>query len=819
MPSVARPALPIDAVLDALGAALDRHRRCLLVAEPGAGKTTRAPLALLDRTPPGDGRWLMLEPRRVAARLAATWMAEQLGEPVGATVGYRVRGEQRVSAATRLEVLTQGILTRMLQDDPALEGVAGIIFDEFHERSLDADFGLALALDAQTGLRPDLKLLVMSATLDLAALQRVLGSDAPVIASGGRQWPVATHHRPPDPRADTDAHRAAVVREALAAHDGHILVFLPGVAEIRRLARLLAAQLPGAIEVLALHGQLGLAEQQRVVRAAPGGPRRVILATAIAESSLTVPGVTVVIDAGLERVPTFQPRSGLVRLETRRVNQASADQRRGRAGRDAAGHCYRLWSAEQPLAAHAEPEILQTDLAGLAFELARWGLTDPGSLDWVTPPPAAALASGRQLLATLGILDGTHRLTTFGRRCARWPTQPRLAALLEHAAALDALPLACWIVAWLEEAPPGDESDLAQVIAHRPRQAGPGAAGRWWRAARLWAVRTGCAPEPDDLLALPRLLAHAFPDRVARQVGSGRFKLATGGQAWLPEHLPLAHAPWLVAIELDGQAQGARIFHAAAIDAADLECALPATRQWQTRIQWDEAAGRLVGEAVRALGELVLERRPLATLPPGAAARALLEAIRRRGDLPWSDADRQLLGRLRLLHRTLRAPWPPADDAWLLATLETWLEPNLTGITRLGELAGQPLGEWLLASLDQALRHQLDRLAPTHLAVPSGSRIRVDYSADEPVLAVKLQELFGQRTTPAVVDGRVPVVVHLLSPARRPVQVTRDLASFWASTYFEVRKDLRGRYPKHPWPDDPTSAPATARTDPRRRRS
>lgn len=804
--------LPIDAVLPDLRAALARHNRCLLVAQPGAGKTTRAPLMLLEQTSPEQGRWLLLEPRRIAARLAAARMAEQLGEPLGATIGYRVRGEQKTSRHTRLEVITQGILIRMLQDDPMLEGVAGIIFDEFHERGLDADLGLALTLDMQEGLRDDLKLLVMSATLDVDALLGVLGEDTPVIDCPGRAWPVHTHYRPPPSRETPESHRAKVVQEALAGHGGNVLVFLPGQAEIRRLQRTLQERLPADIDVQPLHGQLPLSQQQSVLRPNSDGQRRVILSTAVAESSLTVPGVRVVIDAGLERVPVFQPRSGLTRLDTRRVNRASADQRRGRAGREAEGHCYRLWSQEQPLMAHGEPEILQADLAGLAFELVRWGLVDPQRLPWVTPPPAAALASGRQLLGTLGILDERHHLTEFGRRCAHWPTHPRLAALLETAAGLDRLPLACWLVAWLEEDSPGDDVDVARIFERRPRRDGPGAEGRWWRTARQWTKRAGCAPEPDTLDALPALLAHAFPDRVTRQSAPGRFKLASGGQALLPDHHPLARADWLVAIEVDGQASGARIFHAAAIDSDALQTTFPQMRDWRERIVWDDAAGRLIGEEVRGLGELILERRPLPRLASEAVRAALLSAVRRRGRLKWSDADLQLLGRLRLVRHTLGEPWPDTSEARLMDTLEDWLGPRLDDVTRLDQLDRLPLGDYLLDSLDWSLRQQLDRLAPSHLTVPSGSRLSIDYSGDEPVLAVKLQEMFGQTDTPRLVEGRVPVLIHLLSPARRPVQVTRDLANFWANTYFEVRKDLKGRYPKHPWPDDPLGAEATRYT-------
>lgn len=807
--------LPIETVLADVVTSLAVHNRCLLVAQPGAGKTTRVPLELIRTTDKNQGRWLLLEPRRVAARLAAAYMAEQLGEPLGETVGYRVRGESKVSRHTRLEVVTQGILTRMLQDDPLLDGVAGIIFDEFHERSLEADLGLALALDVQQGVREDLKLVVMSATLDVAALLRVLGENTPVIDCPGRAWPVTTFHRPQPPREEPAIHRARVIGEALAAHAGHILVFLPGQGEIRRLHNQLSSTLPADIDLCPLHGQLTLAQQQAVLRPVRDGPRRIILSTAIAESSLTVPGVQVVIDAGQERVPVFQPRSGLTRLDTRRVNRASADQRRGRAGREAAGYCYRLWSQEQPLTPHGEAEILQADLSGLAFELARWGIADPLQLRWVTAPPAAALASGRQLLQSLGILTADGSLTALGNRCARWPTHPRLAVLLDAASERGLLPLACWLVAWLEEAPASREVDLVHVIEQRPRRDSAGPEGRWYRAARQWAGRAECSLDIKDLHAIPELLARAYPDRIAQGQGAGRFKLVSGGQAILPQDHALARSEWLVAVELDGQASGARIFHGASIATETLEQMFAEARQWRSDIRWDASAGRLSGEQVRGIGPLIMERKSLQQLPPEAVRQALVSAVQERGHLNWSDEDRQLLGRLRLLHRVLGEPWPDHGEQSLLATVADWLGPHLDKVSRLDQLDRLPLGEILLNRLDWSLQQQLGTLAPTHIDVPSGSRLRLDYSGEEPVLAVKLQEMFGQTDTPRVVQGRVPVLIHLLSPARRPVQVTRDLANFWATTYFEVRKDLKGRYPRHPWPDNPLTAVATSRAKPR----
>ena len=807
--------LPIDAVLPALRASLQQQANCVLVAQPGAGKTTRVPLALLTDTP-DQKRWLLLEPRRIAARLAAGFMAEQLGERVGETVGYRVRGDSQVSANTRIEVVTQGILTRILQDDPTLDGIAGLIFDEFHERSLDADLGLALALDVQQGLRPDLRILVMSATLDTDALLRTLGETTPIIDCPGQSWPVTTAYRPAptnNNRHDNAAsHQTAVIREALSAQDGDVLVFLPGQAEIRRLQRQLDNLAPD-IDVHALHGQLPLAEQQQVLRGSLRNRRRVILSTAIAESSVTVPGVRIVVDAGRERVPVFQPRSGLTRLDTRTVNRASADQRRGRAGRQGPGLCYRLWSQEQVLTSHREAEMLQSDLSSLVFELARWGVTDVSTLRWMTPPPAAALSSCRDMLLSLDLLEPNGSLTVLGQRCAEWPTHPRFALMLEFSRQQSAMvAAACWLVAWLEERPGESTLDMALCLASRPRQQTHGSAGRWRHMAQQWARRMRCQLDDADLNQAPALLARGFPERIAQNQGDGRFKLASGGQALLPEHHALRNQDLLVAIDLDGQASAARVFHAIAISRDVLLQTLPAAAVWQDRVYWDDRSGQLIAEQQQRLGELVLAtRQPVAgpgNLSPDVVSRALLEALRRNG-LPWTDDDRALMGRLRLLHKTLGKPWPEVTDEALHADLENWLLPHLSGLRRLDQVKRLPLSRLFVQSLDWALQAQLDQLVPTHLQVPSGSSIRLDYSGDEPVLAVKLQEMFGQTDTPTIINGRVPLLIHLLSPARRPVQVTRDLAGFWAGSYFEVRKDLRGRYPKHPWPDDPLQAPAT----------
>ncbi|RDB42978.1 ATP-dependent helicase HrpB [Halomonas sp. DQ26W] len=807
----ASAALPIETRLDDIRLALAGHNRAVLVAEPGAGKTTRVPLALLEAAWCGQGKLLLLEPRRVAARLAAGFMAEQLGEAVGATVGYRMRGESRVGANTRLEVVTQGVLTRMLQDDPMLEGVAGVIFDEFHERSLEADLGLALVLDAQS-VRDDLRLLVMSATLDVDALLGVLGDDTPVIDCPGRTHPVVTRHHAVCGRGDTARQQAMAVSAAMTDEVGDVLVILPGVAEIRRLARELSARRPD-LSVMELHGRLPLDAQRRALRPDPQGHRRVVLATAIAESSLTVEGVRIVVDAGQERVPVFQPRSGLTRLETRRVNRASADQRRGRAGRQGPGLCVRLWPEEQPLVPHGEPEIRQADLAPLAFELARWGVTDIASLAWVTSPPAGALAAGRDLLRQLGLLNEAFHLTALGRRCVRWPTHPRLAVMLERAHELEALPLACALVAALEGHDLEGEKDLERAL--QVRLANAKGYRQWHHEARRLARIGGCGLEVASLAPLGELLALAYPERVAQRLEPGRFRLAGGGLATLPEQHPLAHSELLVAAELDGQASGARIFRGVSITRERLEALFSETAEWRASLEWSDAQGRLTGEEVRGLGAVVLERRALKSLPAEAVHTALLEALRRRGVLPFDEAGDQLRGRVALLRRELGDDWPDWSTSMLLDDLENWLGPHLDGITRLDAVDRLPLTRILLDVLDWSLRSRLDAMAPERVEVPSGSRVRLDYTPclerGEPVLAVKLQEVFGWHGSPLVADGRVAVLLHLLSPARRPLQVTRDLASFWANGYPEVRREMRGRYPKHPWPEDPLEAEATAR--------
>ena len=806
-------ALPIEQYLDQLKDVLASHNRLMLIAQPGAGKTTRVPLCLLEEEWVKGQKLLLLEPRRVAARLAASFMARQLGEDVGQTVGYRMRGDSCVSAQTRLEVVTQGVLTRMLQDDPLLEGVAGIIFDEFHERSLEADVGLALTLDVQTSIRDDLRLLVMSATLDVEALKRVLGEQVPVIECHGRQYPVATAYRPSLSGEESISHALRVVEEALSLPGTQgILVILPGVAEINRLVQALEKKLPH-LAIRPLHGRMSIAEQQAAL-AANTSKQRIIVSTAITESSITVDGVNVVIDGGLERVPLFQPRTGLTRLTTRRINRASADQRRGRAGRQREGSCFRLWAQEQPLAPYGEPEIQQADLSSLVLELACWGIASPQSLSWVTPPPEGAWRSGQSLLQQLGVLDHEHKLTPLGSRCAKWPVEPRVAVMLERASEFNTVPLACGIAALLEERD-SNERSLHDALALRLRQ--PKRFPSWHREALRLAKRAGVALNDAVLVPLGPLLALAYPERLGQSIEPGKFRLANGKTATLPLNDTLAHQDYVVAVALNSAAgDQARIISGEPLSLESLLSLYPGIRQWQPRVAWSQEQGRLIGEEVQAHGSLVIAKRPLAHLPEEAVKEALLNALRQRPEQLFGDNLQQLRGRMALLREYQGDEWPDWSEPALLASLESWLAPYLIGIKRLSQIEKLPLERYLLNSLSWEAQREFEQLTPLALEVPSGKQVGLDYlpclSQRPPVLALKLQEAFGWRVTPTVVDGAVAVMIHLLSPARRPLQVTQDLVSFWQKGYPEVRKEMRGRYPKHPWPEDPLTAPATAHT-------
>lgn len=839
------PVLPVESVLPELRDRLQSGSAAVLVAPPGAGKTTRVPLALLDEPWLAGRRILLLEPRRLAARSVARYMAASLGEPVGERVGYRVHLESRVGPRTRIEVITEGILIRMLQADPALEGIGLLIFDEFHERSLQADLGLALSLQSQGLLRTDLRILVMSATLEAEPAAALLGG-APVLRSEGRSYPVETHYlQSPPPRA-IEPVVARTVLNALRSHPGDLLVFLPGAAEIRRVEGLLQeAGLPAGVFVVPLHGSLSAEAQDRAIRPAPAGQRRVVLASAVAETSLTVEGVGVVIDSGLMRVPRFSPRTGMSRLETMPVSRASADQRRGRAGRLGPGVCYRLWTEQQDrhLLPQRAPEILEADLLPLALELAAWGAA-PDELSWLDPPPRAAMAQARDLLTLLGALDDGGSITPHGRRMAALGVHPRLGHMLLKAAEMGLAPLACDLAALLGERDllrsageagadlrtrlrllrgeggmPVDEGALRRVRAEAAALrsalsavcAGAGV-GPGTGVSSGAGVSPGAAEDAAGLL-----LAFAYPDRIAQARGGGRFRMQNGRGAFLPPDQPLALAPWLVAAELADQGAESRIFLGAEVDLSDLQAHFGGQFRLERQAWWDGAAGLVRARQQERFGALLVRESAGEEPDPERLQQAMLAGVREEGltALNWTRAARQLQQRLRFMHG-LEEGWPDVSDAALVASLPEWLGPHLYGIRRREELQRLPVADLLLGLLTWEQRHVLDEAAPTHLQVPSGSRHPIDYSDPHcPVLAVRLQEVFGWSETPRIGRGRVPLTLHLLSPAQRPVQVTRDLASFWRGAYFEVRKELRGRYPKHYWPEDPLTAVPTSRTRPR----
>ncbi|WP_454846544.1 ATP-dependent helicase HrpB [Pseudomonas farris] len=834
--------LPIDEVLPALREALATRHEAVLEAPPGAGKTTRVPLALLDEPWLAGQTILMLEPRRLAARAAAERLASELGEKVGETVGYRIRLDSKVGPNTRIEVVTEGILTRRLQDDPALEGVGLLIFDEFHERSLDADLALALSLNGRELFRDDqpLKILLMSATLEGERLAGLL-DDAPILRSEGRMYPVAMRWgRPFQPGEFIEPRLVQTILEALNDETGSVLVFLPGQAEIRRVHQQLADALGESTQVLLcpLHGELDLAAQRAAIDPPPAGKRKVVLATNIAETSLTINGVRVVIDAGLARVPRFDPGSGMTRLDTQRISKASATQRAGRAGRLEPGVCYRLWSQDQheQLAAYASAEILSADLAGLALQLGRWGVT-PGQLVWLDIPPTAAYAQAQDLLERLGALEG-EALTRHGQAMAELPAHPRIAHLLLRGQALGLADMACDVAALLGERDilRGAGADLHSrlVLLSGEERAARGAQGGVQRARQLArqyrGYLRGKASEPVSDPEHPRwlgaLLALAYPDRVAQQrrAGGAEYRLANGRAALFAEADSLMKQPWLVIADL-GSRQGQReerIYLATDFDPALFDSVLAEQVRCVDQLDWDEREGVLRAERQRKVGELILGREPLTGLDESARSQALVNLVRRKGLelLPWTPELRQWQARVALLRQLDLAgkgvsEWPDVSDAALLKSLEHWLMPYLGKVSRLSHFAHLDLSSIVHNLLPWPLPQRLDELAPHHLSVPSGSSIRLDYSEQPPILAVRLQELFGLAETPRIAGGRQVVKLHLLSPARRPVQVTQDLANFWRSTYAEVKKDLKGRYPKHYWPDDPLVAEATARAKPR----
>ncbi|MES2919529.1 MAG: ATP-dependent helicase HrpB [Pseudomonadota bacterium] len=855
--------LPIDALLPEIVASLAATPSLVLQAPPGTGKTTRVPLALLDAPWLAGKRIVMLEPRRLAARSAARYMATLIGEPVGQTVGYRTRLDTKVGAATRIEVVTEGILSRLLQDDAALEAYGAVIFDEFHERSLQGDLGLALVRECQQVLREDLRLVVMSATLDAAGMARVLG-EAPVLSCAGQNFPVQIRYAPAPPahggRPQWLEHLAGVIREALRSEAGSLLVFLPGEGEIRRLVEILGAALPGDVLLAPLYGQLAAEAQDLAISPAPQGQRKLVLATAIAETSLTIEGVRVVIDAGLLRQPHFDPNSAMTRLVTTRLSAANAEQRRGRAGRVAPGVCIRLWSEDERLQPFAPPEILQADLTGTVLELAAWGVSDPAALAWLDLPPAAAWAQSRELLQQLEALDAKGAVTAHGRAMLGLGIAPRLAHMVLRGRELGLARLAAELAALLSERDllaPGQGSDIHDRIAvlrgeqsfpglHRERlrlvreaakrlqesgtrgadgseartrpgrsDGGSGGArpGRMETNGGASAAARGTVARAEGHDDAGRLLALAYPDRVGqrRPGGEPRYVLANGRGALLPPEDRLAREPWLVVAESDGKAREARIFLAAPVSAAALEETLGAAIRDEEFVEWDAQAQCVLARRQRRLGALVLEDRALAKAEPEKVKAAFCAGLRQAGleKLPWTPELRQWQARVQLMHGLEPAQWPDVSDAALAESLLVWAGPYLDGLTRFSHLEKFALRDALQGLLEWAQQQRLDQELPLRLSVPTGSSVSIDYTTDhDPVLSVKLQEMFGLTQTPRLAGGRVPLTIHLLSPAQRPVAVTQDLASFWANAYVEVRKDLRGRYPRHPWPEDPLTAVA-----------
>ena len=858
--------LPIDAALPALKAALAQRNAAVLVAPPGAGKTTRVPLVLAQEAWAKDGKILVLEPRRIAARAAAARMAQTLGEKVGETVGLRVRFGSQVSRRTRIEVVTEGIFTRLILDDPELAGVAAVLFDEFHERSLDADLGLALARDAQQGLREDLRLLVMSATLDGARVSALLG-DAPVVASEGRAFPVATHYLGRDPRSPIDCQVADAVLRALRAERGSVLVFLPGAGEIRRTETLLKERIDDpAVDVVALYGALDAQTQDRAIAPAPAGRRKVVLATAIAETSLTIQGVRIVVDSGLARVPRYEPEVALTRLETVRVSRAAADQRRGRAGRTEPGFCYRLWDEPETasLDPYARPEILSSDLSSFALDLAQWGVGDPGTLAFLDPPPRAAFAEAVSLLRELHALDAGGRITDEGRKLRALPLPPRLARMIVDAARAGAGKVAAEIAAILtERGLGGNDPDLS----HRLDNFRKDRSQRTTEARRMsekWVGLASSSPSPlvgegrgggselvDDVsqpppsrrashadlphkgggnkptvtdaggaLSVGAILSLAYPDRVAknRGGGSGQFLLANGRGAALDPATALSRAPYIVVSDMTGVAAQGRILLAAAIAQEEIERFFAESIESREEVVFDPSSLSLRASKARKLGAVALSEQRIAVEPNEDTARIFAAGIVKAGldRLPWSKAVLQWRDRVLFLRRSEGDEWPDLSDAGLAGCADAWLVPLLADKTRVSDIDAGALGEAVTHLLPWNLRRRLEEEAPTHFQAPTGTGAAIDYEAEAgPTISIRLQELFGLSQHPAIAGGRVPLVIELLSPAHRPVQVTRDLPGFWRGSYAAVRTEMKGRYPRHPWPDDPLAAAPTRRAKPR----
>jgi len=815
--------LPIDAVLDELGRTLVANNAAVLVAPPGAGKTTRVPLALLDAPWLKGKKIIMLEPRRIAARASAERMARTLGERAGETVGYRVRFGSKISRATRIEVVTEGIFSRQILDDPELSGIAAVLFDEFHERSLDADLGLALARDAQTGLREDLRILVMSATLDGARVGKLLG-DAPVVASEGRAFPVETRYLGRKSDAPIERQMADAIAVALRADPGSVLAFLPGAAEIRRTQNFLSERVHDAsVEIVPLFGALDAAVQDRAIAPAPKGQRKVVLATSIAETSLTIEGVRIVVDCGLARVPRYEPDIGLTRLETVRASRAAVDQRRGRAGRTEPGVCYRLWDEPQTasLAAYTQPEILSADLSSLVLDLAQWGVRDPATLAFLDPPPAPALKEANSLLGELGALDADGRITAEGQSLRALALPPRLARMIVDSHRLGAGEEAAEIAAILtERGLGGDSVDLDHRLDQFRRDRSPRASSARSLTQR-WAQQVAATEGPPaEDISPPTgiMLALAFPDRVARNRGNGSFVLANGRGAAVEQTSALARAPYIAVAELTGTAAQGRILLAAPIAQEDIETRFADQIEDREEISFDRGAMALRGRRKRTLHAITLSEAPVALSPSAETARIFAAGLIAAGldKLPWSKSSKQWRDRVMFLRKAEGDSWPDLSDAALAADGENWLVPALYDKISLKELSPGDLSDALMALLPWQLRARLEREAPTHFEAPTGTMLAIDYEAEQgPTIAVRLQELFGLNTHPSIAKGAVPLVLELLSPAQRPVQVTRDLPGFWRGSYAAVRSDLRGRYPRHPWPEDPATALPTRRVKPR----
>jgi len=815
--------LPIDAVLDELARVLASNNAAVLVAPPGAGKTTRVPLALLDAAWAKGKKIVVLEPRRIAARASAERMAKTLGERVGETVGYRVRFGSKVSRATRIEVVTEGIFSRQILDDPELNGIAAVLFDEFHERSLDADMGLALARDAQTGLREDLRILVMSATLDGARVAKLLG-EAPVVASEGRAFPVETRYLGRKADAPLERQMADAIAMALRADPGSVLAFLPGAAEIRRTQTFLGERVHEAsIEIVPLFGALDAAVQDRAIAPALKGHRKVVLATSIAETSLTIEGVRIVVDSGVARVPRYEPDIGLTRLETVRASRAAVDQRRGRAGRTEPGICYRLWDEPQTnsLAAYTQPEILSADLSSLVLDLAQWGVSDPATLAFLDSPPPPALKEARSLLNELGALDGDGRITAEGKSLRALALPPRLARMIVDAHRLGAGEEAAEIAAVLtERGLGGDSVDLDARLDQFRRDRSPrGSSAR--SLAQRWASQvagTEGLAKADTSPSTGVMLALAFPDRIARNRGNGSFVLANGRGAAVDQASALARASYIAVAELTGTAAHGRILLAAPIAQAEIEQHFADQIETADDISFDRGAMGLRARRRKTLQAITLSEAPMTLSPSAETARVLADGLIAAGldKLPWSKPLKQWRDRVMFLRAAEGEPWPDLSDDALAVQREAWLVPALYDKISLKEFSAGDFSDALMTLLPWELRARLEREAPTHFEAPTGTQLAIDYEAEQgPTIAVRLQELFGLTAHPSIAKGKVPLVLELLSPAHRPVQVTRDLPGFWRGSYAAVRSDLRGRYPRHPWPEDPANAPPTRRVKPR----